>query len=153
MSSGEHCSSTVFAVRRLRSKTLSISAACVWVGKFSHARGRLARFGSFASPAATCFGRRLAFAHRLRDSASGLGGTDAQIHSSCRRRDRGAWSPRGGYGVNRTSGFGSAAAPFVIVGLSMMLSGAILFREAAEEAGVLIGDDWRPAPKPTKRKR
>jgi hypothetical protein len=35
----------------------------------------------------------------------------------------------------------------------MMLSGAILFREAAEEAGVLIGDDWRPAPKPTKRKR
>jgi hypothetical protein len=27
------------------------------------------------------------------------------------------------------------------------------FREAAEEAGILIGDDWRPASKPTKRKR
>jgi hypothetical protein len=32
-----------------------------------------------------------------------------------------------GYGVNRTSGFGGAAVPFVIVGLSMMLSGAILY--------------------------
>jgi hypothetical protein len=27
------------------------------------------------------------------------------------------------------------------------------FREAAEEAGILIGDDRRPAPKPMKRKR
>jgi hypothetical protein len=27
------------------------------------------------------------------------------------------------------------------------------FRDAAEEAGILIGDDRRPAPKPRKRKR
>jgi hypothetical protein len=27
------------------------------------------------------------------------------------------------------------------------------FRAAAEEAGILIGDAFRPAPKPTKRKR
>jgi hypothetical protein len=27
------------------------------------------------------------------------------------------------------------------------------FREAAEEAGILIGDDNRPPPKPMKRKR